>query len=54
MSENQLDTPVGDNKPILHLTNLTREDSGMYTCMATNDAGYPARDTIMLVVQCEL
>ena len=53
-SEHQLDTPVGDNKPILHLKNLTREDSGMYSCMATNGAGYPARDTIMLVVQCEL
>ena len=54
MSEHQLATPVGDNKPILHLKNLTREDSGMYSCMATNGAGYPARDTIMLVVQCEL
>ena len=54
MSEHQQDTPVGDNKPILHLKNLTREDSGMYSCMATNGAGYPAKDTIMLVVQCEL
>ena len=53
-SVHQLDIPVGDNKPILHLKNLTREDSGMYSCMATNGAGYPARDTIMLVVQCEL
>ena len=52
-SEHHLDTPVGNNKPILHLTNLTREDSGMYSCMATNGAGYPARDTIMLAVQCE-
>jgi hypothetical protein len=52
-SKRQLDTPVVDNKPILHLKNLTREDSGMYSCMATNGAGYPARDTIMLVVQCE-
>jgi len=50
-SEHQLDTPVGENKPIMHLKNLTREDSGMYSCMATNGAGYPARDTILLVVQ---
>ena len=53
ISEHQLDTPVGNNKPILYLKNLTREDSGMYSCMATNGAGYPARDTIMLIVQCE-
>ena len=53
ISEHQLDIPVGDNNPILYLKNLTREDSGMYSCMATNGAGYPAKDTIMLVVQCE-
>ena len=52
-SKHQLDTPVGNNKPILYLQNLTREDSGMYSCIATNGAGYPARETIMLVVQCE-
>jgi hypothetical protein len=52
-SEHQLDTPVGNNRPILHLKNLTRKDSGMYSCMASNGAGYPARDTIMLVVQCK-
>ena len=53
ISEQQLDSPVGDDTSILHLTNLTRDHSGVYSCLATNGAGYPARDTMLLVVQCE-
>jgi hypothetical protein len=53
MSEHQQDQPMGDDRSILQLKNVSREDSGIYTCLAINGAGYPASDTMLLVVQCE-
>ena len=38
---------------ILHLSNLSRKDTGQYLCEASNGAGKNATDTVMLQVQCK-
>ena len=48
---NSGNTPKG---PILHLSNVRKEDSGTYICTANNGVGSMSADDIELVVYCEL
>ena len=40
--------------PILHITKVRKEDSGTYTCTASNGVGTMSADQIELKVLCKL
>ncbi len=46
-------TEFSDQKSVLQVANVTKEDSGLFTCTVNNGIGDAAEATAQLIVKCE-